>query len=103
MGINKPEMSAHVIIMGTLTRVSDILGKHLIVSYKKKKFNNEYKGVYFTHCYELFLNKKYIITVYGDGLLLYGAHLSIAKAIRDKLKPVCKLKRKKNVKKFVKI
>lgn len=103
MSINKQEMSAHLLIMGTLARVSGILGKHLVVSYKKKKFNNKYQDIYYTHCYELFLNKKYITTIYGNGILLWGAHFSIAKTIREKLKPVCKLKRIKNVKKRVKI
>ena len=101
MGINNQEMSAHLLILGILSKASNSLGKNLTISYKKKKFENEYRGIYFTDCYELYLNKKYITTVYGDTIRHNSYY--IVKVIKVKLKPVCKLKRIKDGRKFVRI
>lgn len=98
MSINKPEMSMHLRIMHTLFRISNELGKHLKVTYKKKQFKNSYRGKYFTHYYEIYLNKKYVCNVYGDMIL---SEYYMKDKIREKLVIVCRLRRKRNVKKYV--
>lgn len=99
MGINKQEMSTHLVIMRTLSNVNEKLGKHLRVTYKKKLFKNTYNGRYFTHCYELYLNTKYVTTIYDNQDLLRKYY--IEDIVRSKLKVVCRLKRKKKPRKYV--
>lgn len=98
MSINKPEMSMHLRIMHTLSQISNRLGKHLQVTYKKKRFKNTYRGIYFTHCYEIYLNNQYVDTVYGDNIFY---SFSIETLIKKRLKIVCRLKRKKNLRRYV--
>lgn len=98
MGINNQEMTTHLRIVSVLSSVENMLGTNLKVTYKKKKFNNTYNGVYFTHSYELFLNKKYVSTLYGDNIV-YRKY--IYNIIKSKLRVVCRLKRKKKPRVYV--
>lgn len=87
-------------IMRSFSQITNRLGKHLRVTYKKKIFKYTHKGMYFTHSYEIYLNKQYIDTVYG--LTIYLDYY-IENLIRKRLKIICKLKRKKNLKRYVRL